>query len=118
MTSRLLMDLVFEDQGAIGVLTCSGSLDTYTFELLDEKLDSLFSQGCSRVLVDLSKVVRISSAGAGVLVASMKVAQQNGGSMAVVTCSKELLEVFDLLGLSSVLNIVPQRADGLTLLRS
>jgi len=118
MGSRLEIKVSTEDEGTLAVLECHGSLDTYTFEDLDMQIDKLFSEGCYRILVDLLHVVRISSAGAGVLVASLKIAQQNGGSLAVVAISKELLEVFDLLGLSNVLNLVPQRSDAYAVLRA
>ncbi len=118
MGSRLEINVTKEEDGTLALIECKGSLDTYTFEQLDMAIDKNFSEGCYRILVDLTHVLRISSAGAGVLVASLKIAQQNGGSMAVVASSTELLEVFDLLGITNVLNLVPQRSDAYAVLRT
>ncbi len=107
-----------QDDDALAVLECKGNLDSYTFEKLDNTLVHLFGKGCHRVLVDLTDVTHISSAGAGILLSSYKVAQDNGGGLAVVATSPRLLEVFEMLGIATMLNLAPDRDSGFKFLRA
>jgi anti-anti-sigma factor len=83
-------------------LTVKGFLDAHTFEQLEKTIDDLFEAGSFRVIVDLSGLDYISSAGAGVFIGAVGKAQENDGNIVLMRPSPNVKEVFDLLGLSQI----------------
>jgi anti-sigma B factor antagonist len=83
-------------------LSVRGFLDAHTFEELEKTISELFEQGNHRLIVDLSKLDYISSAGAGVFIGAIGTAQENDGNIIIVKPSPNVKEVFDLLGLSQI----------------
>lgn len=88
-----------------------GFLDAHTFEQLDEAIQDIFDGGVSKIIVDLAGVEYISSAGAGVFIGSLALAQEKGGNIVLVNPTENVQEVFDLLGLSQIFTIVASAAD-------
>ena len=56
--------------------------------------------------IDLSELEYISSAGLRVLVSTQKLAGQRGGTMQLLHPTADVMEVFEMTGLSEVMNIV------------
>ncbi len=83
-------------------LSVRGFLDAHTFEELDRIVTECFDAGHHRLVVDLSKLDYISSAGAGVFIGAIGTAQENDGNIILVKPSANVKEVFDLLGLSQI----------------
>ncbi|MDI6732515.1 MAG: STAS domain-containing protein [Planctomycetota bacterium] len=79
-----------------------GFLDAYTYGDFEQTINSLFNEKMYRLIVDMSAVDYISSAGAGVFIASIGVAQENQGNIVIVRPKPAIKEVFDLLGLSQI----------------
>ena len=91
--------------GKVCCLGLKGFLDAHTFERLDKVIASLFAQGCYKVVVDLSGVGYIGSAGAGVFIGALGKARDNQGDIVFLTPSAPVQEVLDLLGLSQIFRI-------------
>jgi anti-sigma B factor antagonist len=87
------------------VLEPSGHLDAHTFEQLEGQITDLFASGRYKLIVDLSRVHYISSAGAGVFIGSLSEAQENDGNIILVNPTPNVEQVFDLLGLAQVFTI-------------
>lgn len=83
-------------------LTVRGFLDAHTFEQLEKTIDDLFENGTFRIIVDLSGLDYISSAGAGVFIGAIGKAQENEGNIVLMRPTSNVKEVFDLLGLSQI----------------
>jgi len=88
------------------ILSLSGFLDAHTFEQLDEAISGLFDDDIFKVIADLAGVEYISSAGAGVFIGCLTAAQESGGDIVLVNPTPNVREVFDLLGLSTIFQIV------------
>ena len=86
----------------IVLLSIRGFLDAHTFEELEHSINGLFEQNCYRLIVDLSGLDYISSAGAGVFIGAIGTAQENDGNIILMNPSPNVREVFDLLGLSQI----------------
>jgi anti-sigma B factor antagonist len=95
----------------VELIRVSGFLDAHTFEKLEESINNLFSQGRYKVVVDLSSVNYISSAGAGVFIAALSESEENGGKVVLVSPTKGVLDVFDLLGLTQLFSIASDRQE-------
>ena len=88
------------------LMKLSGFLDAHTFEQLDESINNLFDEDVFKVIADLEGVEYISSAGAGVFIGSLTLAQESGGNIVLVNPTPNVREVFDLLGLTQIFTIV------------
>jgi anti-sigma B factor antagonist len=83
-------------------IAVQGFLDAHTFEEMEKTINEFFDGGCFRLVVDLSKLDYISSAGAGVFIGAIGTAQENEGNIVLMKPSPNVKEVFDLLGLSQI----------------
>ena len=95
----------------VDLLKVAGFLDAHTFEQLEEAINNLFSQERYRLIVDLTSVGYISSAGAGVFIAALSESEENGGKIVLLNPTKGVLDVFDLLGLTQIFSVANGRDD-------
>jgi len=93
------------------IVRVSGFLDAHTFEQLEEAISGNFREDKFKVVVDLSKVGYISSAGAGVFIGALSEAQENGGDIVLLNPAASVLEVFELLGLTQIFTIEEDEAE-------
>ena len=89
-------------QDGITELTVRGFLDAHTFEQLENSIHELFETGSYRLIIELSGLDYISSAGAGVFIGAIGTAQEHQGNIVLLNPSPNVKEVFDLLGLSQI----------------
>lgn len=101
------MKLTRSATGGVHVLTCSGELTHGKGELeLGEAIDAALDAGASRIVVDLSRLARLDSAGIGALVACAKRAADRAAIVSVavppesavrrILLATHLHRVFDL----------------------
>lgn len=86
----------------ITVIRLNGYLDITTARELDKTLRTILESHDFHIVVDLSKVDYISSAGWGVLVADIKKIRNNGGDLKLAGMQSSVHEVFDLLEFSDI----------------
>jgi len=96
---RRLRVAVAERPGGV-LVTLSGHLDAGTFDLLENAVDRALAAGACRMIVDMSGLTYIGSAGAGVLLAATSRARSLGGEVALLKPSPPVADVFALLGMS------------------
>lgn len=104
-------------QDGITLLTVRGFLDAHTFEQLEKTIDGLFETGTYRIIVDLSTLDYISSAGAGVFIGAVGKAQENEGNIVLMKPTPNVKEVFDLLGLSQIFTFKNTRDEAIKALQ-
>jgi anti-anti-sigma factor len=102
----LEMDITFERQGGAVVATVAGSIDTLTSGSLSESLAEQIETGGARQLVlDMSGVDYISSAGLRSLLGAVKLARQQGGDFRLAEVRELVLKVLTLSGFTSILRL-------------
>lgn len=101
----------------IVAITVRGFLDAHTFEELDKTLNDVFESGVYRLLIDLSGLDYISSAGAGVFIGAIGTAQENDGNIILMKPGANVKEVFDLLGLSQIFTFKDTREEAIKALK-
>ena len=99
------------------LLTVRGFLDAHTFEELEKTINDLFEGGNYKLIVDISGLEYISSAGAGVFIGAIGTAQENDGNIILMRPSPNVKEVFDLLGLSQIFTFKDNRDDAAAALK-
>ncbi len=87
----------------VAVLKVSGYLDTTTASELESALYSLLKQDEYRIVVDLSGVDYISSAGWGIFIGEIKEIRHRGGDLKLSGMVGDVYEVFQLLEFNSIL---------------
>ena len=70
---------------------------------MDEAIDSILRQGNYHIVVDLTKVGYISSAGWGVFISKIKDIRENGGGLKIAGMRPDVRDVFDLLGFGHII---------------
>ena len=89
--------------GEVVTLAIAGRLDTQTSPNLEKELDSIFS-GLTELVLDMSGLEYISSAGLRVILKAQKVMNVQG-SMRLTGVNDNIMEVFDITGFLDILTI-------------
>ncbi len=91
------------DNNDISLVTVKGYLDTTTSVELEEALKKLLKRDSYRIVIDLSGVNYISSAGWGIFISEIKTIRENGGDLKLAAMVGDVYEVFELLEFQSIL---------------
>ncbi len=102
-----------EMKGEVALVRVQGFLDAHTFEQLEEEIRDVYDSGCFKLVVDLSKVDYISSAGAGVFIGARSEGQENGGDVIILNPTAGVKEVLELLGLTQIFKVYDDYASAL-----
>ncbi len=106
--------LQHERIGDATVVSIRTELDANTAQRAKEALDRLIAGGETRLLVDLSNLDYIDSAGLSVLVSILKGARARGGDVRLFGVNDSIKMIFDLTRLSRVFRIFPDREEALS----
>ena len=97
------MNVVKTPEGEKLTVKIEGRLDTTTAPELENELNASY-EGITELILDVSAMEYISSAGLRVLLsAQKKMAKQ--GSMTVRNVSPDIMEIFDVTGFVDILNV-------------
>lgn len=108
-----MVDMKEEQAGAVTVLQVKGRIDSTTASKLDERLTAMLSAHKARVVVDLSQMDYISSAGFRVLLLAAKRADQNASRLVLCGLSVKVRQLFDLGGFLDLFAITATREEGI-----
>lgn len=101
------MEITSEILASCAVVRPAGTLDRRTAPELEAALHALTGQGHSRVVLDLSGVGEMSSAGLRVIISAAKLLrnERTGGDLRLVAPGERVIQVLELAGLQSVLRV-------------
>src|ERR1700679_3813982 len=89
------------------LVTLSGELDASTATFLYDKLSDLEVDDVHHVVLDLAQVTFMDSTGLGVIVTEHKRLAHSGGSLTIFSPPSSVRRLFEITGLTSLLDIVP-----------
>jgi anti-anti-sigma factor len=101
------MDATVEKVGNVALVRVSGSVDGLTADSLQSTFREQLEAGSARVVADLSGVEYTSSAGLRALLATVKLARQQGGDLRLAAVQPGVLRVLDLSGFTTILKLYP-----------
>jgi anti-anti-sigma factor len=107
------MEIAEEIRGRVTIVSARGRLDGETSSLFGERLQQLASKPEPRLLIDLSGVSFIASAGLRVVMAALKKVHAGKGDLAVCAVKGPVREVLDITGFTTLLRVFPERATAL-----
>lgn len=90
-------------QNEKAVFTVSGRLDTQTAPELEQALDNL-EESCTQLILDMSDLAYISSAGLRVILKAQKY-MNTKGEMKLTGVNESVMEVFEITGFLDILTI-------------
>lgn len=87
------------------VVSLSGRIDSTAAVEFEEQMIEIIDQGNNTMVVDFLNIQFISSAGLRVLLLAAKKVKPYGGKLYLCNMSKDVREVFDISGFSSIFDI-------------
>ncbi len=90
----------------ITVLTPVGRLDAAGVRPLETELAEHLAAGRIHLLVDMSKVLYVSSVGLRMFLTIMRSAQRKGGALKLCDLNPRVMDIFKLAGFDRVLHIL------------
>lgn len=98
------MNITKSVEGSTATIAVEGKLSVATSPDLENEVKSL-PEDVTEFIIDLEGLEYISSAGLRVLVTTQKLASQRNGSMTLRKPNDEVMEVFDMTGLSEIFTV-------------
>lgn len=100
-------------QSEILTLVVTGQLDTVTAPQFEARLMESIEQGEQRLCVDCGSLRYINSAGLKAFLVAAKQLESSGGKMVLCDLSSAVRAIFDMIGFSQIMTIVPTRDEAL-----
>jgi anti-sigma B factor antagonist len=97
-------NLAWNSQGGVSVLRFTANAElTHSARELEELRKEVLEQSDSRVIIDLSRVTRIDSAGLGQLMSCYSHLVKNRGALKMMNPTPEIKKLLDMTGLSTLI---------------
>jgi len=90
--------------GTIRLIELDGSINSYTYTDFQDKLYTCIEK--STVVIDMSKVVNLSSAGLGVLMSAMETGEEKGHRLYIMKPSQIVTMAIDSTGFIDMFKII------------
>ncbi len=88
----------------ISLFRVKGYIDTQTCTDMLAQITSVLQKGTFHLIIDMSQVNYVSSAGWGVFVGEIKGIRENGGDLKIVEMTPEVYDVFEMLEFNRILD--------------
>ena len=96
------MEIKLKTKGTQLQVSLKGFLDTMTAPQLEEKVDL---SNVKDLTIDMKQIEYVSSAGLRTLLSFHKKMLANGGKMTLLHLTKDVKEIFEMVGFLEILNI-------------
>ena len=105
MKGEPIMTLTTTKEDGKITIALEGKLSVNSSSQLQDALIPAFDEA-KEVVLDFTDLIYVSSAGLRVLLVGDETATEKGGSMKLTNVSDDIMEVFDMTGFTSMLDIV------------
>jgi anti-anti-sigma factor len=106
--SEFSLDQLRLDDGRV-VVAVHGAVDLFAAPELKRRLIAAVDRGTSEIILDLSATEFLDSTGLGALLAAYKRLSMRGGRLVVVLGETNVVRVFEITGLDSILTFAESR---------
>jgi anti-sigma B factor antagonist len=97
------LSIVTEQHGKVTVAKCTGFIDSQTALAIETAITDLIAKKMYKIIIDLSKIDYVSSAGWGIFVGYVRDLRKSGGDLKFVNMKNEVREIFELLDFTNIL---------------
>jgi anti-sigma B factor antagonist len=106
-----MVDILVSGQGQVTLVQVQGRVDSMTANQLGEALTKEIDGGNINVVLDLSSVDYMSSAGLREIVTALKKAKRATGDLRLAQPSDRVREVLEMAGLDTIFRIYTSQAE-------
>lgn len=99
------MEITEERRADILILGIIGRLDASTSKDAEDKILALLASSQGKVVIDLSELNYVSSAGLRIFIRAAKHIDEANGKMIFCSLQNSVKEIFDIVGFSSLLTL-------------
>ena len=99
------MEITEEGRADVVILRVIGKLDASTAKALEDRILPLIASGRSKLVVELSQLDYISSAGLRIFLLAAKRMDEAKGKIILCSLKDSVRQVFEIAGFSSFLNL-------------
>ncbi len=100
-----MLEITSTKTASATIVSPVGRIDSATAKTFEEAVLGLLDAGAHTIVVDLSNLQYVSSAGLRVFLTAAKKAKSLGGALATCSAQPSVLEVFHISGLTGVLGM-------------
>lgn len=111
------LDFTCDREGGIAVLGVHGRVDSSTSARLEQELDVVLAEPAEALVMDLSAMPYMSSAGLRVLLVTGRRCKAEGRRLVLCALAPNVREVFHMSGFSAIFDIADSRAEALAKLQ-
>lgn len=105
MASRIKISTSRDEALDVVIITLSGRLDIHSLETFRYTIQEELNQKNYRILLDMKEISFIISTYIGLILTFQKHVKENGGDLKLTSLCQEVSNIFELMGISSMLNI-------------
>lgn len=106
-----IMKIAVEENAQVYLIKLNGELDASTCLEVDKAIELALTGQLEQLWIDFTGLTYISSAGLGVLISHLGTLERRHIGMVLYGMTKQVRNVFELLGLHMIMNIVPTKED-------
>ena len=107
-------DVAREDHSEISILRLRGFLDAHTAPNFEQAIQELIEEDRYKIIVSMSDLNYISSAGLGVFMGFIEEIREKEGDIKLTNMTDKVYKVFDLLGFPALYQIFKEEAEAET----
>jgi stage II sporulation protein AA (anti-sigma F factor antagonist) len=111
------MQIKEDKQGEILIVTVSEHLDTATSSIFESRLLGMVDRGERKIVVDCSTLEYVNSAGLKVFLLAAKRLEPLGGKLVLCALAPSVLMIFEMIGFTRIMKIVPTLDEALRVLK-
>ena len=107
------MNIHEERSDGVLIIGLEGRLDATSSKVFEEKILATIDAGETRLVIDLSQLDYVSSAGLRVFLLASKRLNPAGGKLVLCSLQEPVKEVFEIVGFFSILSILGSKDEAL-----
>ena len=111
------MQIKEDKQGEILIVTVSEHLDTSTSSVFESRLLGMVDRGERKIVVDCVTLEYVNSAGLKVFLLAAKRLEPLGGKLVLCALAPSVLMIFEMIGFTRIMKIVPTLDDAIRVLK-
>lgn len=111
------MQIKEDKQGEILIVRVSEHLDTASSTIFESRLLGLVDRGEKMIVVDCEALEYVNSAGLKVFLLAAKRLEPLGGKLVLCALAPSVLMIFEMIGFTRIMKIVPTLDEALRVLR-
>ena len=103
------MHVIIQSENNVTVASVEGRLDAVSAPELESELSTVINDGQTSLILDLSRLEYVSSAGLRVILTTAKKLKTVQGKLALCNLQETVMQIFEISGFCSILTIVPDK---------